>query len=186
MEDVLAVYTRPYDPARPLVSLDETSMRLSFESRPPIPTRPGREARFDYEYEGERVWPAYLCCLPRWKAGAMSRFQSAALPSTLPTSSRISPIPTSPRLTGLHWFRTISTPTTRRRYKRPFRPMKPGALPNGLNGTLRPNTAPGSTSQNVNSAHLRVNVSTGAFQIAIPWSLKQRHGKPNEKPHLQR
>ena len=32
MEDVLELYTRPYDPARPLVSLDETSMRLSFES----------------------------------------------------------------------------------------------------------------------------------------------------------
>ena len=82
--------------------------------------------------------------------------------------------------------RTILTPTTRRRYTRPFRPMKPVALPNVLSGTLRPNTAPSSTSLNVNSAHLRVNVSTGASPIAIPWSLKQRHGKLHETPHLQR
>ena len=29
MEDVLDVYTRPYDPARPLVCLDETSKQLT-------------------------------------------------------------------------------------------------------------------------------------------------------------
>lgn len=47
MEDVLSVYTRPHDPARPLVCLDETSKQLVAETRTPIPMRPGR---FDYEY----------------------------------------------------------------------------------------------------------------------------------------
>jgi len=50
MEDVLAVYTRPRDPDRPLVCLDETSKQLIAETRLPIPPRPGRPARFDYEY----------------------------------------------------------------------------------------------------------------------------------------
>ena len=51
MEDVLAVYTRPHDPDRPLVCLDETSKQLVAETRAPIPMKPGRPARSDYEYE---------------------------------------------------------------------------------------------------------------------------------------
>ena len=50
MEDVLAVYTRGHDPARPLVCLDETSKQLVAETRDPIAMKPGRPARYDYEY----------------------------------------------------------------------------------------------------------------------------------------
>jgi hypothetical protein len=51
MEEVLDVYHRPHDPACPLVCLDETSKQLIKETRAPIPARPGRPARTDYEYE---------------------------------------------------------------------------------------------------------------------------------------
>ena len=51
MEDVLEVYQRPPDPAFPLVCLDETSKQLIAETRAPIPAKPGRPARRDYEYE---------------------------------------------------------------------------------------------------------------------------------------
>jgi hypothetical protein len=51
MEDVLDVYHRPHDPACPLVCLDETSKQLISETRVPIPAKPGRPARTDYEYE---------------------------------------------------------------------------------------------------------------------------------------
>lgn len=51
MEDVLDVYTRPHDPARPLVCLDETSKQLVAETRTPLPVQPGRPARYDYEYD---------------------------------------------------------------------------------------------------------------------------------------
>ena len=50
MEDVLSVYTRPRDPHRPLVCLDETSKQLVAETRSPVAMRPGRPARVDYEY----------------------------------------------------------------------------------------------------------------------------------------
>jgi transposase len=50
MEDILSVYTRPYDPARPLVCLDEVSKQLIGETRCPRPIQPGRPARYDYEY----------------------------------------------------------------------------------------------------------------------------------------
>ena len=51
MEDVLEVYQRPPDPARPVVCLDETSKQLIAETRVPIAAKPGRAARFDYEYQ---------------------------------------------------------------------------------------------------------------------------------------
>jgi len=51
MEDVLDVYQRPYDPARPQVCVDETSKQLIGEVRTPLPTRPGRPQLFDHEYK---------------------------------------------------------------------------------------------------------------------------------------
>jgi hypothetical protein len=51
MEDVLEVYTRPYDPQYPQVCVDETSKQLVAETRVPIPVAPGRPERVDDEYE---------------------------------------------------------------------------------------------------------------------------------------
>jgi hypothetical protein len=51
MEDVLDLYTEPYDPKRPKVNFDETSKQLIRETRAPLPAAPGRPARYDYEYE---------------------------------------------------------------------------------------------------------------------------------------
>ena len=51
MEDVLDLYTEPYDPKRPKVNFDETSKQLIRETREPLPAAPGRPARYDYEYE---------------------------------------------------------------------------------------------------------------------------------------
>jgi hypothetical protein len=50
MEDLLAVYHRPYDPKRPLICLDEKSKELHGQVREPLPPRPGKPARQDYEY----------------------------------------------------------------------------------------------------------------------------------------
>jgi DDE superfamily endonuclease len=50
MEDVLEVYTRPVDPKRPLVCLDEASKQLVGEVRGPLPAAPGRPPRVDGEY----------------------------------------------------------------------------------------------------------------------------------------
>jgi hypothetical protein len=50
MEQVLDVYSRPYDPLRPLVCMDEQPVQLTSESRTPIPASPGQPAKVDYEY----------------------------------------------------------------------------------------------------------------------------------------
>ena len=64
MEDVLAVYTRPYDPLRPQVCLDETSRQLLAEVTPPRPVAPGQPAREDYEYQRHGVCNVFLVCEP--------------------------------------------------------------------------------------------------------------------------
>lgn len=50
MEDVLETYARAYDPAEPVVCLDETSLQLIAETRTPLPVRPGEPERYDCEY----------------------------------------------------------------------------------------------------------------------------------------
>ncbi len=50
MEDVLEVYQRPYDAARPLVCLDEASKQLLAETRKAIAVERGKPKRIDAEY----------------------------------------------------------------------------------------------------------------------------------------
>jgi hypothetical protein len=50
MEEVLAVYQRPFDPKRPLLCMDEISKQLLADSRPPLPLQAGKPEREDYEY----------------------------------------------------------------------------------------------------------------------------------------
>jgi hypothetical protein len=64
MEDVLDVYTRPYDPARPLVCLDETSRHVLADARPALPPAPGRPARQDAEYVRDGVVNMFLVTEP--------------------------------------------------------------------------------------------------------------------------
>ena len=51
MEDVLAVYERPYDPKHPLVCVDEVSKTLHDTPHGTIPMEAGQAPRQDYEYE---------------------------------------------------------------------------------------------------------------------------------------
>ena len=64
MEDVLEVYQRPRDPERPVVCLDETSKQMIVETRAPIPAKPGRKARHDYEYERNGVANLFMMLAP--------------------------------------------------------------------------------------------------------------------------
>lgn len=53
MEDVLEVYHRPYDPACPVVGVDEKPVQLLSEPRRAPPARGGGKRRQDYEYKRE-------------------------------------------------------------------------------------------------------------------------------------
>jgi len=58
------VYTRPADPARPVVCLDETSRQLLGEVAPPQSVTPGTPARQDYEYVRGGVCNLFLVTEP--------------------------------------------------------------------------------------------------------------------------
>ena len=51
MEQVLDIYERPYDPSYPVVCFDERPCQLLGDVLMPIPMKPGRVERQDYEYE---------------------------------------------------------------------------------------------------------------------------------------
>ncbi len=50
MEDVLDIYEQPYDPARPVVCMDEKPYQLLGDAREPLPMRPGDDRKTDSEY----------------------------------------------------------------------------------------------------------------------------------------
>jgi hypothetical protein len=60
MEDILAVYKRPYDPNEPLVCMDETTKQLIKETRGRVPAEPGIPERYDYEYERNGVCNLFM------------------------------------------------------------------------------------------------------------------------------
>ena len=64
MEDVLHVYTRPYDPARPQLCMDEINTHLLADTRAALPMQPGHPKREDYEYERQGVCNVFLACEP--------------------------------------------------------------------------------------------------------------------------
>ena len=50
MEDILDIYEKPYDPAVPVVCMDEKPYQLLGEAREPLPMRPGDTQKVDSEY----------------------------------------------------------------------------------------------------------------------------------------
>ncbi len=51
MEEVLDTYEKPYDPARPVLCMDEQPVQLLKKTRPSIPATKAHAERCDYEYE---------------------------------------------------------------------------------------------------------------------------------------
>ena len=60
MEDILEVYTRPYDPTRPVLCMDETNKQLIGEVRDKIPIAPGQPERWEHEYVRNGVAQIFL------------------------------------------------------------------------------------------------------------------------------
>jgi hypothetical protein len=65
MEDVLDLYTEPFDPTRPLVCFDECPVQLVGETRTPVPAAPGRSRRVDYEYQRNGTANLFMLVQPQ-------------------------------------------------------------------------------------------------------------------------
>jgi hypothetical protein len=79
MEDVLDVYARPPDPARPLVCFDEAGKELRADRRPAVPPVPGRPAREDTTYVRRGSANLFLACAPHlgWRHAAVTEQRTA-------------------------------------------------------------------------------------------------------------
>ncbi|MDQ2798853.1 MAG: transposase [Armatimonadota bacterium] len=104
MEDVLEVYQRPYDPARPVVCLDEKSKELHATPHGLLPLEPGKPRREDYEredYEYERngtrnlfLWVEPLAgrrhvCVTERRTGLDFALQLRALVGAYPEAEQV-------------------------------------------------------------------------------------------------
>lgn len=99
MEDILAVYARPVDAARPLVCFDEAGKELRAEARPPWPAAPGRVATVDTEYRRGGSANLFLALAPHlgWRALTVTARRTATdfayalrdLAAAFPTAERI-------------------------------------------------------------------------------------------------
>ena len=79
MEDVLAVYARPPDPARPLICFDEIGKLLRTHKRPPQRAIPGHPARQDTEYGRAGDANIFLACAPHtgWRHATVTARRTA-------------------------------------------------------------------------------------------------------------
>jgi len=79
MEDVLAVYARPLNPARPVVCFDEAGKDLKAHTRPPQLVAPGRAGRYDSHYARAGSRNLFLACAPHlgWRQIAITERRTA-------------------------------------------------------------------------------------------------------------
>ena len=64
MENVLETYAWPYDPARPVICMDEQPVQLVKETRRPVPGTKEHAKRVDYEYERNGTASIFMFCEP--------------------------------------------------------------------------------------------------------------------------
>lgn len=64
MEDVLEVYSRPYNPAKPVICMDEKPFQLLCEVREPIPMTSGTVEKVDSEYKREGTCSIFIFTQP--------------------------------------------------------------------------------------------------------------------------
>jgi hypothetical protein len=65
MYELLSLDARPYDPAEPVICMDEKSKQLLRETRRPLPATPGVPLRQDYEYERAGTCNIFVAVEPR-------------------------------------------------------------------------------------------------------------------------
>jgi len=64
MEEVLETYTKAYDPAQPVLCMDEQPVQLIGETRLPIPATEDHPQRVDYEYERKGTASIFMFAEP--------------------------------------------------------------------------------------------------------------------------
>jgi hypothetical protein len=169
MEDVIEIYHRPHDPDCPVVCVDETSKQLIVETRTPIPAKPGRPKRVDYEYERNS--------LPRTRSGGTANLFMMFAPlegwrevKVTDQRAAVDYAQVLRELSDMHFPQAskivlvqdnLSTHKPASLYEA-FPARRPAASSSGSNGTTRPSTAVGWTWLKANSACCPASASPAA------------------------
>ena len=185
MEDVLAVYMRPHDPDQVLVCLDESSKQLIAETRMPIPMKPGRPGRVDYEYERNGIANLFMLFAPLegWRhVKVTDRHTAIDYAQVLKDLADIH-FPHKKSIVLVQDNLNIhSKATARHHFTRLSRLPKPGGWSSGSNGTTRPNTAVGSIWPNPSLAFSPPNASTAASPTSRPLPTRSPPGSMTAMP----
>ena len=179
MEDVLAVYTRPRDPDRPLVCLDETSKQLIAETRVPIPMKPGRPARCDYEYQRNGTANLFMMFAPLegWRHVKVTDRHTAVDYAHVLKDLADTHFATAKVIVLVQDNLNIHSKAS---LTRRSRPPKPAGWSSASNGTTRQSTAAGSIWPSPNSAFYPPNASIAASPTNKPSSRKLPLGSTTE------
>jgi len=65
MLDVLEVYSRHYDPQKPVVCVDEKLVQLIKDTRTPLPAKAGKPGKVDYEYKRNGICHLFVAVEPK-------------------------------------------------------------------------------------------------------------------------
>jgi hypothetical protein len=175
MEDVLAVYTRPHDPDRVLVCLDETSKQLIAETRVPIPMKPGRAARVDYEYERNGTANLFMLFAPLegWRhIKVTDRHTALDYAHVLKDLAEIH----FPHKRTIVLVQDNLNIHSKASLYEAFPLPRLGAWSSVSNGITRPSTAVGLIWRNPSWASSQPNASIAEFPTSIPSSRKSPPG----------
>ena len=185
MEDVLSVYTCPYDPRYPQICMDEINTQLLAETREPLPMEPGKPKREDYEYERQRgcvmsFWPAsrWLVNATRWSQRSGPNRNGLSFFAACPTST----IPRQ-RKSFWSWITSIRTPS-RPSMRSSQWPRHVGCV-SALRCITPPSMQVGSTWPRLNSRRWIGNVCCNSWPLWRSLCCRSRPGLPGAiRPRL--
>lgn len=175
MEEVLDVYTLPYDPEMPLVCLDETSKQLVSETRTPLPMEPGQPQRVDYEYERNGAANLFMLFAPLegWRHVEVTDRRTAIDYANILKYLSGTLLPKAKKIRLVQ--DNLNTHSKASLYEA-FPPAEGSR--SASNGATHQNTAAGSTWPSLSWASWLRNAWTAASRIKKRSSGKLRPGKP--------
>ncbi|MGY4379557.1 transposase [Bradyrhizobium sp. i1.3.1] len=179
MEDVLDLYAEAPDSRRPVVCFDESPVQLIGEVRQPIPAKPGRLERYDYEYRRNGTVNLFvLLDVHRpWRKVKVTERQEITPNACVISSTSIIPTPRSSGSSRTIYRPTPPAPSTRR-----SRPPKPGGFCDGSSSTTPQSTQVGSTWSKSKSASCEASVWIAGSTTPSDCAAKSPPGNDNEMP----
>ena len=148
-----------------MVCMDETSKQLIAETRVPIAAKPGRAARYDYEYRRNGTANLFMMFAPLegWRHVKVTDRHTALDYAQVLKELSDTHFPNAKKIVLIQDNLNTHKPAS---LYEAFPPAGHGGSWNGSNGTTRPNMGVGWIWRNPNSVFCRSSASTGESRIS--------------------